>query len=413
MEKQVLAWLTEDFTEPVRDPVWQNILLSPAFVSLVEHPEFQKLSRIRQLGPTALVYPGATHTRFLHSLGVFHLARRLMMQLLRFDALSSLRDADVKAFLAAALLHDLGHFPYAHSLKELPLDDHEFLTARIILNSTLSDLIKDLGADPKVTASIVDKHSPCDNPVVGFFRRLLSGVLDPDKLDYLNRDAYFCGVPYGLQDVDFILNQLVPDFDKGLMIRSNGSMAVENILFSKYLMYRSVYWHKTVRVATAMIKKCMGLALERRIIADGELYGLTDDGFTQAFTPTRAPLFSLVQRVANRQLYKVVFQKAFDDLIPGHKNLMNLQNRFMAERRLAKTWGIDEDDVVIDIPERISFESDLLIAETGLHAMDLKQPIGAFGSETVGRFTSCIRFLRVLVSPEKLSVVKTDVIDFI
>ena len=101
-----------------------------------------------------------------------------------------------------------------------------------------------------------------ENKEILFYRQLLSGVLDPDKLDYLNRDAFYCGVPYGIQDTEFTLSALEPDSEKGITINSKSIVAVENLLFSKYLMYRTVYWHKTVRIVTAMMKKTLFSALK-------------------------------------------------------------------------------------------------------------------------------------------------------
>ena len=140
---------------------------------------------------------------------------------------------------------DLGHFPYAHSLKELPLEDHESLTARIVLDTPLAHVIAtDAHADPEMIAKIVDTDLDDRNSKeIAIYRKILSGVLDPDKLDYLSRDAYFCGVPYGVQDVDFIISKLRYHQSEGLVLDEQGMHAVENVLFSKYLMYRSVYWH--------------------------------------------------------------------------------------------------------------------------------------------------------------------------
>ncbi|GAI78327.1 unnamed protein product, partial [marine sediment metagenome] len=161
------------------------------------------------------------------------------------------------------MLHDLGHYPYAHSLKELDVESHESLTSKRICEDDFCLIIKeDLGVDPHLVAAIIDSNLEYrGSEDVVFFRNLLSGVLDPDKLDYLNRDAYFCGVPYGIQDVDFVLNEIVPYSSTGLAITWKGLSAVESILFSKYLMYRTVYWHKAVRIATAMIKKAILMGL--------------------------------------------------------------------------------------------------------------------------------------------------------
>ena len=167
-------------------------------------------------------------------------------------------------------------------------------------HGALSAVIRtELGVDPAFVAAIISRGaSPPGMPDVDFYQRILSGVLDPDKLDYLNRDAYFCGVPYGIQDVDFILEEIFPDKNTGVAISPKGITALEDILFSKYLMYKTVYWHKTVRIATAMIKKAVAMALKDGAITRGDLYGLDDEEFFAAF-PLRPAIrpFGLIQRV--------------------------------------------------------------------------------------------------------------------
>ena len=239
----------------VRDSLWKNIEISQELLDITNTKEFTRIEHIKQLGPTHFVYPGATHSRFAHSLGVYHIASKLIDNLQKKGSSSWTTDEGIQAFKIASLCHDLGHFPYTHALKELPLKDHEELTGEIVLNSSITQLIKKAGTEPDFVAAIVDKNIKTENPEILFYRQLLSGVLDPDKLDYLNRDAFYCGVPYGIQDTEFTLCALEPDLQKGITINSKSIVAVENLLFSKYLMYRTVYWHKTVRIVTAMMKK--------------------------------------------------------------------------------------------------------------------------------------------------------------
>ena len=304
MRTDIWDHLQTDYTAPIRDPLWGHIYLSPAMLHLVNTTEFQQLSRIKQLGPTFLVYPGATHTRLNHSLGVFHLARRILTRLISHPEAPALTLEGVKAFLAAALLHDVGHFPYTHSFKSLPLAEHEHLTGRIIQSGEVKHRLKeDLRVDPALVAAIVDETlDPAGSDEVLLYRRLLSGSLDPDKLDYLNRDAYFCGVPYGLQDIDFAISRIRPVGFDGIGLDETGVSAVENILFSKFLMYRAVYWHRTVRVATAMIKKAVFMGLTEQVIRPDDLYGLDDELFFARFGDDPYPPFELIAEVGLRRL---------------------------------------------------------------------------------------------------------------
>ncbi len=370
--EKILDHLQNDYTEPVRDPVWKHISLSRPLLRVAEHAQFQKLDRIRQLGPAYLVYPGATHTRRSHSLGAFHIARRMITSLIRRNTEVPVSLPGVKSFLCACLLHDIGHYPFAHSLKDLDVEAHEALAAREILGGLSSVIRSQLEIDPAAVAAIIDRGSPgAGLPAIGFYRSILSGVLDPDKLDYLNRDAYFCGVPYGIQDVDFILEEIFPDRESGVAISPKGITALEDILFSKYLMYKTVYWHKTVRIATAMIKKAVAMALKDGAITRGDLYGLDDEEFFAAFSASRYPAFQLIQQVRRRELHRQVWRVPFDDGNPAHLRIEDIGERLRAEERIAREAAaisgkrVSVEAIVVDVPERVSFDFDVPVIEPG------------------------------------------------
>lgn len=374
--ERILDHLENDYTEPVRDPVWKHIFVSPGLLRIAEQAGFQKLDRIRQLGPASLVYPGATHTRRSHSLGVFHLARRMITTLVRKGLSAGPVSAEhisregVIAFLCAALLHDIGHYPYAHSLKDLSVEPHEALASRQILGEFAPAIREHLRIEPEAVAAIIDRHAVYRGAQnVRYYWNLLSGVLDPDKLDYLNRDAFFCGVPYGVQDVDFILEEVFPDPSRGVAISRKGVMALENLLFSKYLMYKTVYWHKTVRIATAMIKKAIAMALAGGAIRRDDLYGLDDEEFFARFTGERFAGFRLISDVRARALYKQVFRVPFCEASPAHRRLEDIGERLDLESRIAGQAGellgrpVPASSIVVDVPERISFEIDIPVID--------------------------------------------------
>jgi uncharacterized protein len=402
---ELLGFLASDFTEPIRDPLWGNIFLSPGLERIAASLPFAKLGRIRQLGPAFLVYPGATHTRRAHSIGVFHMARRLAWALAARGQLDFCTREGLQSFLVAALCHDLGHFPYAHSLKELPLAKHEELTAREMLAEPLRGLIAAAGADPETAAAIVDEGRPDrGDRELRFFRGLLSGVLDPDKLDYLNRDAFFCGVPYGIQDSDFILQRVAVGPGDALAIEERGLMSVEGLLFSKYLMYRSVYWHKGVRSATAMIKKAVLLALESGVLESEELYGLDDDGFYGKLRGLDFPPFSLAEAVFEGRLYGTVLDLPFDGGDERQRSLLDLGRRLRLEAGLAEEAGLGSLDLVIDVPEAISFETDLPVLRERGPRGELGSPTPfsesptVFSPPVVAGFATSLRRLRVFAA---------------
>jgi uncharacterized protein len=404
---KILLSLFRDYTEPIRDPLWRHIYLTKPLKKIIEAPAFQKLKSIKQLGPAHLVYPGATHTRMGHSLGVFEIAKRLITELAKKDDSDRFTIEGINAFLCAALLHDVGHYPYAHSLKDLDIEYHERLTAKLIREETFGSLIKNqLGIDPYDIAAIVDEGIEIRNRKdIEYFRNLLSGVLDPDKLDYLNRDAFFCGIPYGVQDVDFILSEVHPHAEKGIAVTQRGLVSIESILFSKYLMYKTVYWHKTVRIATAMIKKAIFTALEEGAIKKEELYSIDDNGLFLLARTKKLPLPSLIDNVLARNLHKQVFRMAFDESNEAHCRIEDMNGRRTLEAEmgviLAKKTGISysKDMLIIDIPERISFEMDVPVIDLDTRKeISYEESGSVFDANTVSGFSKSIRFISVFVA---------------
>jgi HD superfamily phosphohydrolase len=383
------AALREGFTEPIRDTLWGHIYLTPGIAALTRSAPFMRLFRIFQLGPVYCVYPGATHTRASHSIGVYHLGRRLLENLIERGAEDWTSPGGVLSFLCACLLHDLGHFPYTHSLKELSLKSHEKLTGEIILAEPMRGLIAAAGADPAFTAAIVDTSLPGTEKELLFYRKLLSGALDPDKLDYLNRDARFCGVPYGAQDVDFILSRLYPHPERGVDIDTRGIPSVESVLFSKYLMYRTVYWHRQVRSATAMIKKALLGFLESGKIAPEELYNLDDQSL---FALIKSPL---ADSVYEGRLYSTAAE--FPYVEDKHGRLRDKRSRSACEEALAvklrdSGLPIAAGELIIDVPEPASFETGLFVRDENRY---FAESSSAFQGETVNAFVKSLYTVRI------------------
>lgn len=389
----------------IRDPLWKHIFIPEALADALSSADFIRLSRIRQLGPTELVYPGSTHTRAGHSLGVYGIARTMLEILERRGAAEWITPQGKMSWYAAALFHDIGHFPYTHSLKELPLEEHEALSAAIVLKPEIAECIEKAGGNPEQTAAIIDKQRATDNRETLFYRKLLSGVLDPDKLDYLNRDAYYCGVPYGIQDTEYTLDQLYPDIHRGIVLSGNAIVSVENLLFSKYLMYRSVYWHKQVRIATAMMKKAVYAALSKKLIQPEDLYQQDDEGIHRLLesvaqnpaTKNQFPEITCSVGVRTRELFTVVAEIPFDVSNPLHFSLQNLGQRVSTEMQIAEEAGIGYENFLIDIPEPISFESDLWIYD---EEKPFSRSSTVFSPETVAFFTGSLRKIRCAVKSD-------------
>jgi HD superfamily phosphohydrolase len=369
-------------------------------------PQFSRLYRIAQLGPASLVYPGATHTRAAHSIGVYHIARRLITGLCERGADSFVTARGVRSFLCAALFHDAGHFPYAHSLKDLALTGHEQLGARLIEADPVASLVEKAGADPAVAAAVLDTERATGDKEVLFYRKLLSGCLDPDKLDYLNRDARFAGVTYGTQDVDFILSRLYPSLERGVDIDSKAIPNVESVLFAKYLMYRSVYWHKGVRAATAVMKKTLHSALYGGLLSPEELYDLDDSGLFDLLRNRKASgypsghlrgdneaLFNAALGLRDGKLWTCVGEAPYDEA--KHHVWEDLQCRAEAEAAISARYGAA---VIIDVPERVGFETGLYVLDEGC---PFERSSTVFGAETVASFVKTLRAVRFFVDKDR------------
>jgi len=330
--------------EVVRDPLWNNIRLEPEALAVVDTPAVQRLRYVRQLGHAFLVYPGATHTRFEHALGTYHLARRVLTQL---DELEGRRPDPVEGLRVrlAALLHDIGHYPFSHALEEAGLPHHEDLAARHLTAGPLADALERIGAPAAALLPLIQGSSP--SPLSA----IVAGSLDVDKLDYLTRDATMCGVPYGVIDVDRLLTSLTLA-DGRLALHAKGLAALESLLFAKYQMYRNVYWHHAVRSATAMFKR-----LVRRTIAAGRMTAesvaiATDDGLSHELQQ-RDPT-GLARALRERRLAKRALDIPGTDLPADTAEWPATDPDVLqqVEERLARDAGLGPDDLFLDFPSK-------------------------------------------------------------
>ncbi len=404
--EKTLAHLISSQTVTIRDPLWKDIRLSPAMRKIFLTPTVQKLGRIKQLGPAFHLYPGAVHTRLDHSLGVYHLSfcilTSLLQKSLRGEFVLPLTEEGMNTFLCASLLHDIGHFPFAHSLKELPLESHERLAARLIEEDIqLNEAIWAAGLEPSLVADIIDETRPTTSVEILFYRDILSGSLDPDKLDYLNRDAFFCGVPYGTQDVSYITDKLTI-YNNHPALENQALASVEHLLFSKYLMYRNVYWHKVTRSATAMIKKAVLSSLHDNVIPKQQLYDLDDEQFFLLPQSIEYPCLSLFSNVRDNQLLTCSFDQNYSETGHLEQQCAAIESRYQVEdklyARLSKKpeySSLKPFEVIIDIQEPVSFESDIpILAENGVCTPFNEQE--TIFSHDIGRvFTKSLRKTRI------------------
>lgn len=319
-------------------------------LNLIEHPYFQRLRRISQLGLTSLVYPGALHTRFHHAIGAMHLMQKAIY-VLRSKG-HEISNEEAEGVKIAILLHDIGHGPYSHSLEHSIVDNisHEELSLFYMhkLNNEFNGKL-DLAIQ-----IFKDEYSK------SYLHQLVSSQLDMDRMDYLNRDSFYSGVQEGVVGAERIINMLDVVNDK-LVVESKGIYSVEKFLIARRLMYWQVYFHKTVVSAEQMLIKVLKRAKELSqnnidLFGTSSLQHLLNNNFTiedfksnpkvfEAFTElddydimasikewqnhSDNILASLSNKIVKRELFKVtLLDEPMDDLSISRikKNIMNAYN---------------------------------------------------------------------------------------
>jgi HD superfamily phosphohydrolase len=329
-----------DFTT-IRDPLWNNIRLEPLATRLMDTGVVQRLRYIRQLGLAFLVYPGATHSRFEHALGTYHLSRRTLGLLQERDAVPP--DAAAIARMAA-LLHDIGHYPFSHALEEIGAPHHENVARDLVMQGEVAEILAaELG--PQAPARVVALIQGNSRESL---QGLIAGSLDLDKIEYLKRDALMCGVPYGEIDVDRLLHSLVV-VDGQIGVLEKGLAALESLLFAKYQMYRNVYWHHAVRSATAMYKRLVEDALRSEALDFKTLTRLTDEALLTVLPDT-----PLLRALRSRKLYKRATECPAADFDEGAADWIASDRTLVVETEdeLARRVGLEPGELLIDFPAK-------------------------------------------------------------
>jgi HD superfamily phosphohydrolase len=376
-------------TGSIRIPELRQIHTTERLLAVIDHPAFQRLRRVRQLGPIHLVYPGAVHSRFEHSLGVYDMARSYLVALLRDESVRErLTATDIEVCLLGALLHDLGHYPFAHSLEALhhPGRDtprHEDLLGRILRGEfeflrgekPLADVIADqFGFDAQQVIDLVGRkphwHARPERRLVA---TIISSGIDADKADYLERDSVHMGVSYGRNyDRARLLDSLCvhPDGDR-IAISDKGRVSAEIFIFCRYTMFSEAYWHHTVRAVSAMTERAfndwneensMGLQEFTSLLlqcSDDELF----DHVRRSTSPDRLS-HRLLADVLQRRFYRRVLtlNRAWDDVRhqDAYERIYHLTREHADQLRdalcatLSRMLGIpvDSHSVMIDTPPR-------------------------------------------------------------
>ncbi|WP_145362434.1 HD domain-containing protein [Stratiformator vulcanicus] len=408
----------------IRLPFEQDVPFSTRVRRLVDTPEFQRLKHVSQLGVVARVYPGATHSRFEHALGVFHNAVRYLDQLSRDDRFAAAVDRhEAEVLLTSSLLHDLGHWPFAHPIEDMKLDDlppHEEFAAEFLGDgSELAAVLRDdwgVSSDEVLDAL----NGKGGSPGRKLTRSILSGPIDVDKMDYLDRDSLHAGVPYGrnFDRARLIGSLVVNEAGDGLALSEKGKTAAELMVFARYVMFSEVYWHHAVRSATAMFARAfydLKDRLDLRAFFRGTEQDVIDTLRSEAQgTPSEdliegvfGPKRRLYKQVAefslfqSREIYTQLARRSYSDLVRCATCLAD-------DLAAAGIADLRPTDLVIDAPppgREVEFNVDIYFPKENVYRKlaDISPVTDALARR---QFDDYVKRVRVFVHPDRRDAVR-------
>lgn len=410
----------------VRIPTEQDIPLTPRVRAVVDTAEFQRLRHVTQLALASYVYPGATHTRFEHALGVYHNALRYLWQLgrdSRFTSIVSKHDAEV--LIVAALLHDIGHWPFCHPIEDMELAEmppHEVFAKEFLKpDGELTQALEsqwNVTADEVLDVLVAKSNSPSSR----LRRSILSGPIDIDKMDYLSRDSQHCGVPYGRHfDRNRLINSLIVNkAGDGLAITSKGRTAAEMMVFARYVMFTEVYWHHAVRSATTMFARAF-LELMPKLDLNS-LFHMSEPDLIRCLCSAAhgSDVETLIDGLfgKRRTLHKRLAEYSIYHQEPLYRALRQLTARQLADksllltRKLAAVIGRDLSpmDVLIDAPPQhreVEFRVDVWFRSSNEYR-SLREVSPIVDAMARTQFDDCVKKVRIFVAPHVRELIAAD-----
>ncbi len=319
----------------IRDPVHGYIELDELALSLIDLPQVQRLRRIQQLGFSNLVYPGANHTRFEHSLGVYHLTGYLIKQI---------DEHQQKELLAAALLHDIGHGPFSHATEELigryTRKSHDNVE-ELLKKGAMSDVLREHSLSPSSIARHISGRT--------HHGQIINSEIDVDRMDYLVRDAHYTGVAFGLIDHVRLIHELKFNENK-LVLGIGGLQAAESLLVSRILMHPTVYFHHVSRIAESMCTHAAEYMIENEGLNPLLFQRMDDVTFMMEMRNSKGYAAEIAKRLDERRLFKRALYAGFEILDMDVLKLRNNVKR--VETEIAENAGVAPEYVIVDIPEK-------------------------------------------------------------
>ena len=328
------------------DPIHDFVRVYDNELKIIDTPIFQRLRRIRQLSGAHLIYPGAQHTRFEHSLGVMHIASMAGQALAEKGVVSS---DDIQNLRLASLLHDIGHGPFSHLFEEIFEEkrkiSHEDLGRDIILKTEIGDIISKNGFDKKLITKLAFGDSKLQ-----FMNEIISGVLSADMMDYLLRDGYFTGAEHAKIDHHRLTHSL--DVYKNKLALDKSSLVnFETMMISRYQMFKAVYFHKTVRAGEVMLLEAMDLAEGELGLSSmnlDEYLQLSDDVILAKLLnlPEHNSKLKASKKIATNYLNRNLFKSVFETTLTGKA----ITKKHMQELReeVSKKSKIDINEIFVD-----------------------------------------------------------------
>ena len=328
------------------DPIHDFVRVYDNELKIIDTPIFQRLRRIRQLSGAHLIYPGAQHTRFEHSLGVMHIASMAGQALAEKGVVSS---DDIQNLRLASLLHDIGHGPFSHLFEEIFEEkrkiSHEDLGRDIILKTEIGDIISKNGFDKKLITKLAFGDSKLQ-----FMNEIISGVLSADIMDYLLRDGYFTGAEHAKIDHHRLTHSL--DVYKNKLALDKSSLVnFETMMISRYQMFKAVYFHKTVRAGEVMLLEAMDLAEDELGLSSmnlDEYLQLSDDVILAKLLnlPEHNSKLKASKKIATDYLNRNLFKSVFETTLTGKA----ITKKHMQELRgeISKKSKIDINEIFVD-----------------------------------------------------------------